>query len=76
MSNGINMPDLLTVTQAADVLHVSHGFIWKHIRAGSIPAFKNPNGKYLIPRKYFDDLATKSNSSNKLKDSNRPSEGG
>ena len=76
MRNVTSFPDLLTVSQASEVLHVSQGFIWKHIRAGDIPAFKNPNGKYLIPRKYFDDLARKSIRSNTAKNSNHQSEGG
>lgn len=49
------IPDLLTVEQVGDVLHLCRQTVYKHIKDGTIPAFKNPAGKYLIPRKYIED---------------------
>ncbi len=54
--NNTSMPDLLTVKQAAEVFHLCRQSIYKYIQDGTIPAFKDPAGKYLIPRKYVDDL--------------------
>ena len=56
MSHIIELPDLLTVQQAGEVFHLCRQTIYKYIQDGTIPAFKNPAGKYLIPRKYLDDL--------------------
>lgn len=49
-------PDLLTVEEVGDIFHLCRQSVYKYIRSGSIPAFKNPVGKYLIPRKFVDDL--------------------
>ena len=56
MNNIIELPDLLTVNQAAEIFHLCRQTIYKYINNGTIPAFKNPAGKYLIPRKFLDDL--------------------
>ena len=49
-------PDLLTVEEVGELFHLCRQSVYKYIRNGSIPAFKNPVGKYLIPRKYIEDL--------------------
>ena len=48
-------PDLLTVNQAVQALHLCRQSIYKYIADGTIPAFKNPAGKYLIPKQYVED---------------------
>lgn len=58
MNNILGLPDLLTVNQAAEVFHLCRQTIYKYINSGAIPAFKNPAGKYLIPRKFLDDLTS------------------
>ena len=44
------IPDLLTVQQFASMFHLYRQSVYKLIRTGAIPAFKNPVGKFLIPR--------------------------
>lgn len=58
MNNIIELPDLLTVNQAAEIFYLCRQTIYKYINNGTIPAFKNPAGKYLIPRKFLDDLVS------------------
>lgn len=55
MNNNMYTPDLLTVDQVGRLFHLCRQSVYKYIRAGTIPAFKNPAGKYLIPRKYVED---------------------
>lgn len=47
--------DLLTVCEVASILSLCRQSVYKHIKSGAIPAFKNPAGKYLIPRSYIED---------------------
>ncbi len=56
LTNIIDLPDLLTIKQVGEVFHLCRQTIYKYINAGTIPAFKNPAGKYMIPRKYLDDM--------------------
>ena len=70
------MPDLLTVKQAAEIFHLCRQSIYKYIQDGTIPAFKNPAGKYLIPKKYIDDLTEKCYNSTVAIYCDDPTEGG
>ena len=58
LTNTISLPDLLTIKQAGKIFHLCRQTIYKYIHDGTIPAFKNPAGKYMIPRKYLDDMVT------------------
>lgn len=40
--------DLLTVQEAAKILHVCRQKVYQAIKEGKIQAFKNDSGKYLI----------------------------
>lgn len=44
------IPDLLTVQEFGAMFHMCRQSVYKLIRTGVIRAFKNPVGKYLIPR--------------------------
>lgn len=44
------IPDLLTVQEFGAMFHMCRQTVYKLIRTGAIPAFKNPVGKFLIPR--------------------------
>ena len=76
LSNITMFPDLLTVKQAGEVLHLCRQSVYKYIQDGTIPAFKNPAGKYMIPRKYVEDLMLGCYNSDATKDRNCPAEGG
>ena len=52
----LNVPDLLTVQQFADLFQLCRQSVYKLIREGKLTAFKNPIGKYLIPRKCVEKL--------------------
>ena len=71
----VELPDLITVNQAAEIFHLCRQTIYKYINSGAIPAFKNPAGKYLIPRKYLDDMAAGCYNSGAT-NCDRPTEGG
>ena len=74
--NNTSMPDLLTVKQAAEVFHLCRQSIYKYIQDGTIPAFKDPAGKYLIPRKYVDDLTASCSNATVAIYCDDPTEGG
>ena len=50
--------DLLTVYEAADCLSLSRQSVYKYIKNGIIPAFKDPFDRLLIPRTYIEGFLT------------------
>lgn len=69
-------PDLLTVEQVSHLLHLCRQTIYKNIKNGTIPAFKNPAGKYLIPRKYIEDQMAECYNGTAIINDGCPTEGG
>ncbi len=50
--------DLLTVYEAADCLSLSRQSVYKYIKNGIIPAFKDPCNRLLIHRTGIEEILT------------------